>query len=114
MSSRQLCDYVFSLCGSGARGGRAVVVSKDTCLLYDISQWTDGMTRCVKNRYPSVDVTVSHSCNSLTGFQIVFVLAPIDCNYVSSFATFAFVVLTSIPLLYTLFTWVSMTVVHNP
>jgi hypothetical protein len=91
-------------------GGRAVVIAHDKCILYDIPKWSDGMSRCVKNRFPDVDITVSHSSNSLTGFQVMFVLAPNEGSYVSSFVTFSIFVLGLTPMLWLLFSWVSSTV----
>jgi hypothetical protein len=110
MQCKQLRDYVFEMCGCGMHGGRAVCIGLDKCILYDIPQWTDSMSRCVKNRFPSVDITVSYASSSLTGFQVLFVLASVEGSYLMSFAVFAIVVLACIPLLIGLFGWVAATV----
>jgi hypothetical protein len=107
---KQLRDYVFQLCGCGMHGGRAVVVADDKCVMYDVPRWSEGMSRCVKNRFPNVDITVSHASNSLTGFQVMFVLAPNEGSYMSSFGIFALVVLGLTPMLWGLFSWVSTTI----
>lgn len=106
---KELRDYVFQLCGCGTHGGRAVVVTNDKCVLYDVPKWSDGMSRCVKNRFPNVDITVSHASSSLTGFQILFVLTPNEGSYMSSFAIFVLVSLGLTPMLWGLFNWVSTT-----
>jgi hypothetical protein len=101
-----LRDYVLKLCGCDTHGGRAVVLEHDKCILYDVPQWNDAMSRCTKNRFPSVDITISHASNSLTGFQILFVLAAHESSYMYSFATFLFITIASIPMLWGLFNWV--------
>jgi hypothetical protein len=105
----ELRNYVFKLCGCDTHGGRAKVLTHDQCVLYDVPQWNDRMSRCVSNRFPSVHITVSHASNSLTGFQILFVLPVEQSMYMYSFATFVFVTLASVPLLWGLFHWVTHT-----
>lgn len=105
----KLRDYVYHLCGCDMHGGRAVVVGDDKCILYDVPQWSDAMSRCVDHRFPSVGITVSHASNSLTGFQVLFLLAPTGGSYLCSFAGFTLVVAASLPMLWGLFNWVSTT-----
>jgi hypothetical protein len=99
----QLRDYVYKLCGCDTHGGRAVVIAPHKCILYDIPQWDNAMSRCVNNRFPSVDIMVSHASNSLTGFQVQFVLAAGSVNDLYHFTTFAFVILACTSVLWWVF-----------
>lgn len=91
------------LCGCTLHGGRVVQLGDDVCVLYDVGKWSDAMSKCVVNRYPSVNITVSHSPNSLTGFQVLFVLGRERGGNLSSFLVFLVVSIGLVPILMTLF-----------
>lgn len=46
----------------------------DTCVVVDCSQWSDVMSECTKARFPGVDIRITHSPTSLSGFCVVLKL----------------------------------------
>lgn len=70
-STQGIGAYVSELCACSSHGGRVVQIDADRYMVQDVPSWTDGMTQCVKNRYPLVEVSVYESKDSLSGFNIV-------------------------------------------
>lgn len=66
-----VCRYTSEMCSCSSHGGRICKVGKDTCVLSDIPTWTDEMSACVKNRFPSAAVSVHSAGGSITGFHVL-------------------------------------------
>ena len=60
------------MCACASHGGRTLIIDDSRCVLADVNAWTDDMTMCVKTRFPSVSVSIHHTNQSLSGFQVLF------------------------------------------
>lgn len=87
----QLMRYVSELCACASHGGRVLKVDDRTCVVADVASWSDEMTGCVKARFPSTSVSVHHTPQSLTGFNIKFTLYPVSGAHVNGMTIFVLI-----------------------
>lgn len=83
-------EYVDRLCGCKINGSRVVQSDKHQVAVYDLLEWSEDMTQCVKTKYPGARVSMFHSSSSLTGFIVVIetaVVATMPCASIVSFFT---------------------------
>ena len=52
-------------------GARVVSHPPDTLVVYDCAAWTDRFSQRIRTRFPSVEVDVEASTESLSGFVVV-------------------------------------------
>jgi hypothetical protein len=93
------------LCQSCMNAGRVYKTGEQTCIVSDITSWSDSMGQCVKQRFPSVSIAVHHSTQSLTGFSLSLTLHPIAYTYGSSVVLFLVIFSTMSFLWYTSYGW---------
>jgi hypothetical protein len=62
---------VLQLARPGHTGARVVSHPPDTVVVYDCAAWSDRFSQRLRTRFPSVEVDVEASTESLSGFVIV-------------------------------------------
>jgi hypothetical protein len=67
------------ICGATSSDGDAVTariyqVDHRQCIISDVSIWTENMEDCVRNRFPTCQITIQSATSSLTGFVIMIVM----------------------------------------
>ena len=62
---------VLQLARPGHTGARVVSHPPDTVVVYDCAAWTDRFSQRLRTRFPSVEVDVEASTESLSGFVVV-------------------------------------------
>lgn len=100
----QLCLYISDMCACSSHGGRVLKVTPTRCVVQDICSWTEDMSQCVRNRFPSAEISVCQNFSSVTGFNVIVQLTPPSYTHMGPMAMFGLLFMCMCMCSYWMFT----------
>ena len=70
-SVEALSKFMHRLVESERYGGRTILASEDTVIMYDCGTWSDAHSQAVHVKFPECEISILPSSASLSGFMVL-------------------------------------------